>query len=135
MILEPGAALPAYRIESVDPEAMKVWAVILRDPNPIHLDPAAVRAAGLGDRVINQGPMNVAFVMNMLAKAFPGSRLESFETRFVDNVYGGEAIEAGGTIAAVEASGPSRRITCDVWLKADERDVVISGRAVLDVPN
>ncbi|MHB8736479.1 MAG: MaoC/PaaZ C-terminal domain-containing protein, partial [Terriglobales bacterium] len=51
--LEPGAELGPLTIERIDPEKMKIFAVVLDDPNPIHLDPAAVRAAGLGDRVIS----------------------------------------------------------------------------------
>ena len=34
----PGASLPALTIESVSAKAMAELAVILRDPNPIHLD-------------------------------------------------------------------------------------------------
>ena len=33
-----GDVLPPFRIASIDPEAMKVWAVALHDPNAIHLD-------------------------------------------------------------------------------------------------
>src|SRR3546814_8039781 len=79
-------ALPIYE--------MKEWAVFLHDPNPIHLDVEVVKAKGLGDKVINQGPANVAYVMNMLAAAFPGSRIEKMDSRFVDNVYAGDRLTA-----------------------------------------
>src|SRR3546814_12612112 len=74
MNLNAGDELPPFVIESVNADAMKEWAVFLHDPNPIHLDVEVVKAKGLGDKVINQGPANVAYVMNMLAAAFPGSR-------------------------------------------------------------
>ena len=41
---------------TVRQDAMDVFADILDDPNPIHLDPEAVGRRGLGDRTINQGP-------------------------------------------------------------------------------
>ena len=62
---EVGDALPPFVIESVSPDAMKQWAVFLADPNPIHLDVEVVKAKGLGDRVITQGPINGAYMMNM----------------------------------------------------------------------
>lgn len=122
-----GAELPPFVIESVSPEAMKEWAVFLADPNPIHLDPAVVKAKGLGDRVINQGPANVAYIMNMLLAAFPGATIAAMESRFVDNVYAGDRLTAGGRVVAVEDG----RIRCETWLRADGRDLVITGTATL----
>lgn len=127
MSLSPGSALPVFIIESVSPEAMKDWAVFLADPNPIHLDVEVVKAKGLGDRVINQGPANVAYMINMLLAAFPGGRLEAMESRFVDNVYAGDRLTAGGTLTAIDAG----RASCETWLRADGRDIVISGTATI----
>src|SRR3546814_13322344 len=90
MNLNAGDELPPFVIESVNADAMKEWAVFLHDPNPIHLDVEVVKAKGLGDKVINQGPANVAYVMNMLAAAFPGSRIAKMDSRFVVNVYTGD---------------------------------------------
>src|SRR3546814_12713663 len=95
------------------------------DPNPIHLDVEVVKAKGLGDKVINQGPANVAYVMNMLAAAFPGSRIEKMDSRFVDNVYAGDRLTAGGTVTGTDEG----RAFCDVWLRAAARDIVIYGTA------
>ena len=93
-----GDELPPFIIEAVDPEAMKQWAVFLADPNQIHLDVEFVKAKGLGDRVINQGPINVAYMMNFLINAFPQGRIATMTSRFLDNVYGGERIAAYGRI-------------------------------------
>jgi len=126
--------LKPFRIEFVDPEWMKTWAVALHDPNPIHLDVAAVKAAGLGDRVINQGPANLAYLINMAKIALPGAQIVDIEIRYVDNVFGGDAVEASGTVTEVVSEGSSQRVTCDVWLKADARDFVLKGTMVLRVP-
>lgn len=122
-----GQALLPFVIDRIDPQAMKQWAVFLADPNPIHLDAAAVRAKGLGDRVINQGPINVAYMMNALLQAFPGGRIESMTSRFLDNVYGGERIIAHPTINAVEEG----RIICSVSLESMDRGVVCTADAVV----
>lgn len=124
--MKPGDSLPVWR-HRVQAAAMVPIAEILRDPNPIHLDPAAVAAVGLGDRVINQGPANLAYVINMLATAFPEHRLESLESRFLANVRADDRVEAGGTIA--EISGD--RITCDLWLEIEGSGLAVKTRAVL----
>jgi len=129
--VKAGDALKPFRIAPVSPEGMKAWATFLHDPNPIHLDPAVVKAKGLGDRVINQGPANLAYLINMLQSAIPNSLIESLEVRYVDNVFGGEAVEAGGTVTEVSVDGSKRRIGCDVWLRADARGAVLTGTAIL----
>ncbi len=122
-----GDALPPFVIDSVSPEAMKDWAVFLADPNPIHLDVEVVKAKGLGDKVINQGPINVAYMMNMLIAAFPGGRIESMDSRFLDNVYGGDKVVASGTVTSVEGD----KIACEFSLTAEGRGVVNAGTAVI----
>ena len=72
MSVAPGQILKPLRIASISAADMQEWAQVLRDPNPIHLDPRAVAARGLGDRVINQGPANLAYIIAMLQAAFPG---------------------------------------------------------------
>jgi 3-hydroxybutyryl-CoA dehydratase len=122
-----GDTLPPFVIESVNPQAMKQWSVFLADPNPIHLDVDVVKAKGLGDRVINQGPINVAYMMNMLMAAFPGARIDTMDARFLDNVYGEDKAIASGTITAIEGN----RISCEFTLTVEGRGVVNSGTATI----
>ncbi len=124
--MNKGDALPP-RVLVIDPEPMHVIAKVLRDPNPIHLDPAAAAAAGLGDRRINQGPANVAYVMDMLLAAFPGYRIESYDGRFLASVRGGDTVEAGGTIT--EVSGD--RVSCEAWLKVQGGAMAVSATATM----
>ena len=122
-----GDAIPPFGIESVSPDGMKDWAVFLADPNPIHLDVEVVKAKGLGDRVINQGPANVAYMMNMLIAAFPGGRIEAMDSRFLDNVYAGDKVVASGRITAVDGD----RIDCELSLDVAGRGTVNSGTATV----
>ncbi|WP_422342744.1 MaoC family dehydratase [Parasphingorhabdus sp.] len=124
-----GDELPPFTIESVSPEAMKQWAVFLADPNPIHLDVEVVKAKGLGDKVINQGPANVAYMMNMLMAAFPGCRIESMDSRFLDNVYGEDKAVASGKITAIE----NDKISCEFTLDVEGRGTVNSGTATISI--
>ncbi len=127
MTYSVGDALTPFVIESVSPEAMKDWAVFLADPNPIHLDVEVVKAKGLGDRVINQGPINVAYMMNMLMASFPGCRIASMDSRFLDNVYAGDKAIASGKVTAIEGS----RISCEFTLDVEGRGTVNSGMATV----
>jgi acyl dehydratase len=131
---ESGDPLKPWRIESVSAERMKTLAAVLRDPNPIHLDPAAVATLGLGHRVINQGPANLAYVINMLSAALPGARLLELDARFLANVFGGDRVEAGGRVIAVEAEATGTRVTCEVWLNVSEQGPAVAGNAVLQLP-
>lgn len=123
--MKPGDRLAPFVIEAVDPGAMRAWAGFLRDPNPIHLDPAATRALGLGDRVINQGPANLAYVMNLLAENFPGMRIGSLATRFVGNLFAGERCVAGGEVREVGEEA----VTCELWLETGDGRRVIEASA------
>jgi acyl dehydratase len=124
-----GDAIPAFVIDSVSPDAMKDWAVFLADPNPIHLDVEVVRAKGLGDRVINQGPINVAYMMNMLMAAFPGGRIEAMDSRFLDNVYAGDKVVASGSVTAVDGNA----ISCEFTLDVEGRGTVNAGTATVRI--
>jgi len=124
-----GDALPSFVIERVSPDAMKQWAVFLADPNPIHLDVEVVKAKGLGDKVINQGPINVAYMINMLMAAFPGGRIESMDSRFLDNVYEGDKVTASGRITAIDGD----KISCDLTLDAEGRGTVNAGTATIQL--
>jgi acyl dehydratase len=131
MSLRPGDALAEFVIDSVSAAAMKDWAVFLADPNPIHLDAAVVKAKGLGDRVINQGPANVAYVINMLLLAVPGAAIAALDARFLDNAYAGDRLIAGGSVTALTAA----QADCDIWVRAEGRGQIISGTATLTLPH
>jgi acyl dehydratase len=134
MSIAAGNMLPPFRVECVSPESMRAWAGFLRDPNPIHLDPQAVKSKGLGERVINQGPANLAYVINMLQSAFPGAAIRTLDIRYVDNVFAGEAVEASGKVTQVTESAGGTDVACEIWLRAETRGAVISGTATLSLP-
>jgi 3-hydroxybutyryl-CoA dehydratase len=104
----------------VDPERMKELADVLDDPNPIHVDPAVVRALGMGDRVINQGPANCSYVVNMLRREYPGGTITRISFRLLANVYAGDTVIAGSRVEARDET----EAHCTIWLDADGRRAV-----------
>jgi acyl dehydratase len=121
--IEVGKELPALVVESVDPEKMKLMAAMLRDPNPIHFDADSVRELGLGDRVINQGPSNLSYLLQMVTRWSGGvATLRSVAVRFLGNVFAGDRVECRGRVTAIDSD--SRLVTLDVEALVDDRQVL-----------
>lgn len=107
---------------------MKTMALLLRDSNPIHFDGDTVRKLEMGDRVVNQGPINLAFVMRMLGDWAGGlEHLRRIRVRYLGNVFAGDAVVAGGTVTAVDEHGAE----CAVWLEVVGRGRVLEGTATV----
>jgi acyl dehydratase len=118
----------------VSPEKMKLYAAILRDPSPIHWDRAEVAARGLGDRVINQGPASLGYVLNMLMAWTGPASVRVITARFTANVFDGDAVEAGGVVTALREEGGERLADCDVWLDRDDGTRVVAATATVALP-
>lgn len=133
-----GDRLPDYVIERVDADKMKTMALLLRDPNPIHWDVGTVRDLGMGDRPVNQGPNNMAYLVGMLADYSGGyDRVAAVAVRFLSNVFAGDRLVGGGRVTAVRADGRASDIEIDleIWLRRDgnEDDTVMGGTATVRV--
>lgn len=124
-----GDVVPPWRLDHVAESRMRLLAAILRDPNPIHWDRDEVARRGLGDRLINQGPTNVAYVCNaVLAWAGHGS-LRSLTVRFTSNVFDGDQVVASGEVVAVDRTGDEPVATCNMWLDRGDGTRAVEGVA------
>ena len=127
-----GTEIPEFVVESVSAEKMKTMALVLRDPNPVHWDLSSVESLGLGDRVINQGPTNKAYVINALIGWLGDpSLIRSVSVRFRSNVYAGDRVVAGGVVTEVRKEDEMRLAECDVWLRRDDGSDVLTGKATV----
>lgn len=130
-----GDEVPSFRVDDISADKIKIMALILRDPNPIHFDTDAVRAAGLGDRYVNQGGVTMAYVINLLTR-WTGSRssVRSIACRFNSNVFAGDSVELGGTVIGVQSVGDETLVECEIWARrADDVGAVVAigGTAVV----
>ena len=127
MSVQVGDRIPEWEMPQVSAEKMKTMAAILRDPNPLHWDRDAVAALplGLGRRTINQGPLGLSYIVNMLhAWQGPGCLKRLYMT-FPGLVLDGDHVIARGTVTALDGD----LADCEVWLEhADGRRLLV-GRA------
>jgi acyl dehydratase len=115
-----GRTIEPFDVPSVDAARMKTMAAILRDPYPVHWDRASNERLGLGGRVINQGPLNLGYVANMLMAWAGDAAVRRLTVSFGPPVLDGDHVTARGVVTGV-VDGIAH---CDVWLERDGAPVV-----------
>lgn len=132
--VRPGDEIPHDEVGPVSAEKMKTMSALMRDANPIHFDVEAVRTLGLGDRVINQGPLNQAYVVSMLTKwAGRDGSVRSIRLRYQGNVFAGDQLRAGGVVSDVRDHNEVVVADCEVYLDVIGRGTVLSGTATVSL--
>lgn len=127
-----GTELPLYEVQSVSAEKMKTMAALLSDPTPIHWDVTTVRALGMGERPINQGPLNMGYVMNTVTDWAGGiHRLRQLRVRFLGTVAAGQHLRVRATVTAVRDDNGQRVADCDVVLEVVDGAPVVAGTATV----
>lgn len=129
-LIVSGTEIPAWRMADVDPARMKTMAAILRDPYPVHWDRDAVAQLGRGERVINQGPLNLSYITNMLMAWQGDTCVRRLQVSFGDPVLDHQDVTATGTVTSIEVVDGERHATCEVQLVRDGESVV-TGVAVV----
>lgn len=133
--LSPAGAtsIAPLTVASVDAQRMKTMAALLRDPYPIHWDVEAVRAAGHGDRPVNQGPLNLAYVANLLMAWAGDGAIRRLTVAFHGRVFAGDTVTAAGEVDEVVIVDGERRARCSVRLLRGD-DLIVSGTAEVGLP-
>jgi acyl dehydratase len=109
----------------VSQESMDTWAKILDDPNPIHLDVNSVKSLGLGDKTINQGPANIAYIMNMLEQNFPNSQIIKMNNKMTNSILEGELVNVSGQILNIKEKKSQLIISCTLKLTAEGGKIAV----------
>jgi len=118
---------------TADDDSMRVFSLIMDDPNPIHFDPEFVSRNGLGDGPVNQGTLNLAYPLDaVLDWAGAAALVERFTCRFLGSVHSGDRVSAAGQVTAVD-DGPPERATVSLWLELADGVRVLEGEATLAV--
>jgi acyl dehydratase len=129
--------LPVWTLDRVDAEKMKLLALLLADPNPLHFDPESASRLGIAERPVNQGPSNMAMLVNLLRAAYPTGRPSRLRVQLRGSVIAGQAVRAGGRVTERVADGDGELVRCEVWLRvegAPEDSTVLSGQAEVRCP-
>lgn len=137
-----GDELPSYDVPSITPHELLEVMDVMRDTNPIHSDPELARALGFRG-LVNQGPANLGYIVQMLLRAAPGAAVQDLRFRFHDNVVPGDELVATGTVQEVHGSPTGDVLTCSFALSdrpggtsdgSGAAPTRVSGTAVLEVP-
>ena len=136
MNVQVGDSIPDWVMESVRPERMRTMAAILRDPNPVHWDRKAVAALpfGIGERTINQGPLGLSYMLNMLMGWTGPTSVRRVTVRFPKVVLDGDHVTAGGRVTAIREEDGVRLADCDIWLAREGESPSLEGTATVALP-
>jgi len=135
MKVEVGDQIPAWTMESVTPERMKTVAAIFRDPMPLHWDRDASREIGFEGRLLNQSPINLGYVVNMLMAWAGPTCIRRVRTEFPLPVMDGDRVTARGVVTALEEQGDATIAECEVWLDRDDGTRCVQARAWVALPS
>ena len=133
MIVNVGDQIPPWVMERVSDARMRTMAAILRDPNPVHWDRSVVASLGLGERTINQGPLGVGYMVNMLHAWAGENCIRRLVMSFPNPVILDEdRIVACGRVSDLKENGI---VDCDVWLEREGQAGLIEGTATICLPD
>lgn len=129
-----GDAIPPFRMERVTPERMKTVAAIFRDPTALHWDREATRAIGFEGKLLNQSPINLGYVINMLMRWAGPTCLRRVRTEFPQPVLDGDSVCTGGRVVSLSREGEETVAECEVWLDRQDGVRNLTARAWVALP-
>ena len=129
-----GDKVPDWVMPSVRPERMRTMAAILRDPNPVHWDPRVVEEIGYGHHTINQGPLGLSYMINMLHEWTGHTSIRRIVMRFPQAVLDGDHITAKGEVTAVREDNGETLADLKIWLERPGTEPPLEGTATVAVP-
>ena len=135
MRVNVGDQIPEWVMESVSPERMRTMAAILRDPNPIHWDRSVVAELGYGERTVNQGPLGLGYMINMLHEWAGPESIRRIVMRFHKMVFDGDHVIARGVVTGIREEKGVRLAECEIWLEREGSGRVQEGTAVARIPD
>ncbi|SPL88133.1 MaoC family protein [[Actinomadura] parvosata subsp. kistnae] len=100
------------------------------DHNPIHLDPAVARSAGLDD-VFAHGMLSMAYLGRLLTGWVPQERIRSFRVRFAAITPVHARPTCTGEVVHVTAEGVA---TVRLTVALADGTVTLTGEAVIELP-
>ena len=134
MNLDPGTALPPFTMSDITLERIREFMELMHDVNPVHDDEELAARLGLRGPV-NQGPANLAYVINMyLAWAGDPRALKRIDFRFLDTVTTGDVVTASGTVISNEEGTDGRKAVSEFGLDRQDGARALAGAVRLQLP-
>ncbi len=134
MKVAAGDQIPDWIMESVSPARMRTMAAILRDPNPVHWDPSVVEELGYGKHTINQGPLGLSYMVNMLHAWTGPTSIRRIVMRFPMAVLDGDHITAKGEVTGLREDNGERLADLRIWLERPGTKPPLEGTATVALP-
>ncbi len=135
MLVKVGDEIPQWEMKSVSAQRMATMAAILRDPNPLHWDRDVVNnTLGIGRRTINQGPLGLSYMINMLHCWSGENSIRRIKMGFpMPLVLDGDYVVAKGVVTAVSQEEQGQLVECDIWLDKEGLKL-LDGTAAVFLP-
>jgi acyl dehydratase len=134
MTVNIGDDIPEWDMPSVKRERMRTMAAILRDPNPVHWDDTSTGRYGFEGKTINQGPLGLSYMVNMLHDWAGTTSIRRFIMTFPQAVLSEDHVIARGKVTGLRTEGDETIAECDIWLHNDERGTLLKGSAEVCLP-
>lgn len=135
MIVSEGDQVPPWTMASVSAERMQTMAAILRDPNPLHWDRKSVAQLGLGERCINQGPLGVGYMVNMLQSWAGENCIRRMFITFPNPlILDGDHIVSRGIVTRTFEEKGASLVEVETWLDRDGERGLIEATVTLQLP-
>jgi acyl dehydratase len=135
MNVSVGDAIPEWEMAQVSAARMRTMAAVLRDPNPVHWDPKVVARLGFGEHTVNQGPLGLSYMINMLHEWTGPTSIRRIVMRFPQVVLDGDKVIARGEVTALREAGGERLADCRIWLHREGSEPPLEGTATVALPS
>ncbi|MEY7851075.1 MaoC/PaaZ C-terminal domain-containing protein [Natrarchaeobius sp. A-rgal3] len=119
----------ARREIDVDPSGMQLLSAVLRDPNPIHFDPAYAETRGHSGRV-NQGPINAEYLaQTALEIGESPADLRTLDVRYESFVHETDTVTTTATLAGIDHEASTVELELTAWTA--DGTIAVTGAAVV----
>jgi acyl dehydratase len=129
-MIEQGAERSEVMIEKVDRAMFVRYAGASGDFNPIHWNEDFARSAGYPG-VFAQGMFTAGVLAAFVTNWFGAESVRRFRTRFVGQVWPGEAITCSGKVVKVYGEGTETRADLELRVTNSEGEDKIRGDATV----
>ena len=125
---ETGAPLPEIRLGPIDMAQTQRYAAAALDPNPLHSEAGAARAAGLDAPVVH-GMLLMGLFERAVAAWRADMRITRLYTTFLRPIPVGSQISLGGRVAKVTGDDHGADVILRLFVRTERDEIACIGEA------